>query len=119
VSYLYLGLTILFTVYGQLVLKWQIGRYGSLPGGLIPNLLFLIHLYCNPWILSAFFAGFLASLCWMATMTKLDLGYAYPFMSLAFVLVTIFSVTVLGESLGWGRAVGTAVVVFGLWIIAR
>ena len=118
-SYVYLALTILFTVYGQLILKWQISHYGSLPGGLVPNIRFLIRLYANPWILSGFFGGFLASLCWMATMTKLDLGYAYPFMSLAFVIVTMFSVAALGEPLGWQRGVGVAVVVLGLWIIAR
>jgi len=30
-GYIYLALTIIFTVYGQLVLKWRIGLKGAIP----------------------------------------------------------------------------------------
>jgi uncharacterized membrane protein len=55
----------------------------------------------------------------MAAMTRFDLNYAYPFMSLAFVIVMLFSVLFLGEQLNFARIAGTVMVVAGLVVIAR
>lgn len=54
------------------------------------KLIFLLKL--DPFILSSFCFGFVASLCWMAAMTKFELSYAYPFMGLTFVVVFIVGV---------------------------
>jgi drug/metabolite transporter (DMT)-like permease len=118
-GHLYILLTLLFTVYGQLVLKWQIGQAGGLPDDTLEKLLFLLKQFLNPWIISGFISAFLASLAWMAAMTRFDLNYAYPFMSLAFVIVMLFSVTFLGEALTWQRVIGTALVMGGLVVIAN
>lgn len=115
----YIALTLLFTVYGQLVLKWQMGGAGPLPEALPDKLWFLLKQFANPWIFSGFVAAFLASLAWMAAMTRFELGYAYPFMSLAFVFVMVFGVAFLGEPLGWAKVGGTLLVMAGLVVIAR
>ena len=117
-GHLFIALTIAFTVYGQLVLKWQIGLAGPAPGG-PEKLLFLLKQLLNPWIISGFAAAFIASIAWMAAMTRLPLSYAYPFMSLAFVVVMIFSALALNEALPFSRIAGTALVMAGLALIAR
>ena len=118
-GHLYILLTLLFTVYGQLVLKWQMGQVGSLPEGGIDKVIFLLQQFLNPWIMSGLLSAFLASLAWMAAMTRFDLNYAYPFMSLAFVIVMLFSVIFLNESLSVQRVIGTTMVFAGLVIVAR
>lgn len=119
VGHIYILLTLLFTVYGQLVLKWQMGQAGNMPSGGFDKLLFLLQQFFNPWIISGLFSAFLASLAWMAAMTRFELNYAYPFMSLAFIIVMIFSVLFLNESLTPQSVVGTGMVVAGLIILAR
>lgn len=114
-----IALTLLFTVYGQLVLKWQIGAAGALPDGVGDKLLFLLRQLLNPWVFSGFVAAFAASLAWMAAMTRFDIGYAYPFMSLAFVIVMLFGVACLGEDLSLGKVMGTVLVMAGVVSIAR
>jgi multidrug transporter EmrE-like cation transporter len=118
-GHLFIALTLLFTVYGQLVLKWQMGGAGPLPDGGADKLLFLLRQFANPWILSGFVSAFVASLAWMAAMTRFDLGYAYPFMSLAFVIVMLFGIAFLGESPSLPKAAGTLMVMAGLVVIAR
>lgn len=118
-GHLYIAATLVFTVYGQLVLKWQIGGAGALPPAHTEKVLFLLRQLLNPWIISGFAAAFLASLAWMAAMTRLDLNYAYPFMSLAFVIVMAFSVLFLGEAVTAPRVIGTLLVMAGLIVIAR
>ena len=61
-GHFYILLTLLFTVYGQLVLKWQMGQARSMPEGGIDKLFFLLQQFLNPWIMSGFFSAFLASL---------------------------------------------------------
>lgn len=118
-GHLYLLLTLLCTVYGQLVLKWQIAGAGALPAGSAAKVLFLLQQFLNPWIFSGFLSAFLAALAWMAAMTRLELNYAYPFMSLAFVIVMLFSVAFLGETVNLGKVTGTLIVIAGLVVIAR
>lgn len=118
-GHFFIFLTLAFTVYGQLVLKWQMGSAGSLPQGHLDKLGFLLQQFTNPWIFSGFVAAFVASLAWMAAMTRFDLNYAYPFMSLAFVIVMILGVLFLGETLSARKIIGTLMVVAGLVVIAR
>ena len=118
-KYLYIVGTVLFTVYGQLVLKWRIGNYGSLPDPLIDKLFFLLQLFTDGYILSGFVAAFMASLCWMAAMTKFDVSYAYPFMSSAFVLVLVFSALFFREPITWQKVVGMICIAIGILITSR
>ncbi|MCC2249972.1 MAG: EamA family transporter [Bacillota bacterium] len=116
-GYLYILGTIGFTVYGQLILKWKIDQYGSLPNAFMGKINFLLQLLLNPWILSGLFSAFLAALCWMAAMTKFDISYAYPFMSLSFVLVFILSAVLFGEPVSPPKIVGFSLVIAGIIIM--
>lgn len=116
IGYLYIALTILFTVYGQLVIKWQVSQAGALPAGSGAKIVFLFGLLLNPWIVSGFVAAFLASLCWMAALTKFNLSHAYPFMGLTFVLVLFASGLFFGEAITPLKITGTALIVVGIVI---
>ncbi len=116
-SYLYIALTILFTVYGQIVIKWQAVKAGPLPAGSVDKGLFLLRLaLLNPWMLSGLFAAFLASLAWMAAMTRLPLSHAYPFVSCSFVLVVLSGVFLFHEPLTWPKVAGMVCIVAGIII---
>lgn len=118
-GHLCIAATLLLTVYGQLTLRWQMSRVGGLPEGAVDKVVFLLQQFQNPWVLSGLAAAFIATLAWMAAMTRFQLNYAYPFMSLAFVIVMLFGVAFLGESLSFGKVAGTLMVVAGLVVIAR
>ncbi len=113
------ALTVLLTVYGQIVVKWAVLRQGPFPTGGPARLQFLIALLFNPWVWSAFLAAFLAALSWMIAMTKLDLGVAYPFMSVAFVLVSFLGVFLFRESVSPSRIAGVVFIVLGLIFVSR
>jgi multidrug transporter EmrE-like cation transporter len=113
-SYFYIFLTIILTVYGQMVLKWQVMGAGDFPAGSSDKILFLIRLILNPWVISGFFAAFLASLAWMAAMTKLELSHAYPFMSLNFVLVIVLSSFLFQETITPPKVIGLGLIILGI-----
>lgn len=118
-DYLYIVATIGFTVYGQLILKWRIPKFGPLPADSLEKLKFLISLLLDPAIFSGFAAAFLASLAWMAAMTKFELSHAYPFMSLNFVVVLLLSGWLLSEPVTLQKVLGVGLIVFGTAVAAH
>jgi multidrug transporter EmrE-like cation transporter len=115
-AWLCVAATILFTVYGQLVVKWQVMRRGHLPADLHGKIMFLVALLLTPWVLSALLAGFCAALSWMVAVSKLELSRAYPFVGLSFALVLVLSSVFFGESLTVAKVVGTGVLIAGIVI---
>ena len=118
-DYLYIFATIAFTVYGQMILKWRIVQFGSLPTGSLDKFKFLVSLLFDPAIFSGFAAAFLASLAWMAAMTKFDLSHAYPFMSLNFVVVLLLSGWILSEPMSFQKAIGVGLIVLGTMVASH
>ena len=118
-DYLYIFATVGFTVYGQLILKWRIAQLGQLPVEFVDKLKFLVALVFDPYIFSGFFAAFLASLAWMAAMTKFELSHAYPFMSLNFVAVLLLSGWLLSEPMTMQKSLGVGLIVIGTVVAAR
>ena len=113
VDYFYIAATIVLTVYGQLILKWRMEQLGPMPAGLGPALRQLLWWVFDPGIFSGFAAAFLASLAWMAAMTRFELSYAYPFTSLNFVVVLVLSALLLGEAITLRKTLGVAFIVLG------
>ena len=115
-GYFYVCITIFCTVYGQLVLKWQVNEAGQLPVDLGGKIFFLFKLLLNPWILSGFASAFVAALSWMAAMTKFDLSYAYPFVSFTFVLIVLSGAIFFNEPLTWPKIAGMVLIVGGILV---
>ena len=111
--------SVLCTVYGQVIVKWQVAKGGALPATLSGKVSFLVHLVLNPWIMSGMLAGFLALICWLAAMTKFELSYAYPFMSLAFVFVLILSAVLFQEPVTVPKVLGVLLIIAGIIVASR
>lgn len=118
-DYLYIFATIILTVYGQLILKWRIAKFGLLPADAFAKIKFLLLLLLDPVILSGFAAAFLASLAWMAAMAKFELSHAYPFMSLNFVIVLLCSAWLLHEPITLQKTLGVILIMIGTGVAAN
>lgn len=117
-AYLFVAMTILLTVYGQLVLKWQVGLYPHLVSAPF-SVANITTLLLKPWVISGFVAAFGASICWMAAISKLPLSRAYPFMSINFVLVAIVAAWLFHENLDAHKLTGTFIIVAGVIVLSR
>lgn len=119
IDHSYIFSTILLTVYSQMIMRWQVGLAGELPADMVGKIYFIGRLLVNPWILSGVIATFFSGVSWMLAMTKFDVSYAFPFVSLNFVLVLGTSAFLLHEPLNLAKLAGTTLIVSGVVIIAR
>jgi len=115
-KYSYVAATIIFTVYGQLIIKWRMSLKGELPEDFLPKIGFILSAYTDIWIISGFIAAFMASMSWAAAMTKFELSHAYPFIGLSFVLVFLLSIYLFNEAFSWAKFLGTLLIVLGVII---
>lgn len=118
-GYVYIAGTIIFTVYGQLILRQQIGELSDVPTGIGLVRFLLEFTFTRPLVISGLAAAFVASLCWMATLTRFELSFAYPFMALNFLIVVALSVSLFGEALNASKVIGLIIVCSGLVVIAQ
>lgn len=118
-GYFYIFLTIILTVYGQIVLKWRLNQLDALPELFTAKLAFLLKAVFDPYIFSSFFSAFLASLAWMAALKEFELSKAYPFMSLSFVFVMVLSYWLFKESVSTQKIIGSVLIVAGIYLVSK
>ena len=73
----------------------------------------------NPLVLLGFIMYGLSTIFWLIALSKKDLSYVYPFISLTYILVLLLSNLLLKESIGVNKVIGTLIIIIGLMIITR
>jgi drug/metabolite transporter (DMT)-like permease len=115
-AYAFVATTVLLTVYGQLVIKWQAHKAGEFPHATSARISYLAHFLRNPWVISSLLSAVVAAFAWIAALSKLELSRAYPFVSASFVLVLVLSAIIFGESMTLLKIAGAMLIVAGLII---
>lgn len=112
-SLLLLSAVLGFTVYGQLIIKAR-ALVHSAEGDADRPLDYMIAMATDLRVLSGLAAAGLAAFAWMAAVQRLDVGVAYPFMALSFVLVPLGAHLMFGEPLPRLQLVGMVLIVLGV-----
>jgi len=107
---------VIFAAFGQVSWKLGINQAGQL-ATLTPATLSVVLL--NPYVLLGFVMYGLSTIFWLIALSKKDLSFVYPFISLTYVLVLVLSSLVLKESIGLNKIAGTIAIIIGLIIISR
>jgi len=120
-KYFYIPGTILFTVYGQIMLKWRITKlnWSMIEGSLIEKIAHYLKLLFDPFIFSGFVSAFAASICWTMAMSKFEITTAYPFMSISPAVVFILGILILNETFTIGKVIGLVFIVLGIIATVR
>jgi len=119
-NHFYIFLAISFGVASQLIIKWKMSAFSFDDyETMMDKFIFAFGMLFNPYIIISLILTLLAGISWMIAMTKFDISYAYPFTTLGFVLVFIFSVILFGEAINWNKIIGLILIVFGIIISSR
>lgn len=102
------------TVYGQLMMKARALAH-AMPVG-AGKLQYLVSMFTDIGVISCLAAAVLAAVLWMLALERLEVGFAYPFMALSFVLVPVGSAVLLGEALPPLQLLGLALIVAGVTV---
>lgn len=114
---------ILFTVMtnaaAQLMLKYGMITLGPISFSADTLIQRMFQIVFNPWV----FAGLVMFVISMAShlyvLSKVDISFAFPFLSLAYVAVAVFAWLVFKEDLGGWKIAGIALICLGTIFIAQ
>lgn len=114
---------ILFTVFtnaaAQMMLKYGMMQLGALSFAGVNPILKILQIVFSPFV----FLGLLTFVVSMAShlfvLSKVELSYAYPFLSLAYVVVALAAWGLFGEQLTLARVAGIALICAGTVFIAK
>ena len=118
-SYLFLFGTIIFTVIGQLLTKYALPMFGPKPTTISAAFPFFFKVLTNLYFLGALLLAFAAALCWVMALQKFQLSYAYPFMSLSYVLVFLGANMLFYEQISPSRWIGLFTICLGVFLVSR
>jgi drug/metabolite transporter (DMT)-like permease len=84
------------------------------------NILPLIsNLVLNPFVAAGVFLHILALFTWLYVLKHVDVSYAYPFISMGFVVVLVLSYLLFNEAINMYRIAGVALIILGILSIGK
>ncbi len=114
---------ILFTVMtnaaAQLMLKYGMMSLGPISFAGTHPVLKILHIVFSPWIFAGLTVFVISMASHLYVLSKVELSFAYPFLSLAYVAVALFAYFIFREDLNALRIAGIAFICVGTVLIAQ
>jgi len=105
-------------VIGQLMLKTgmnKIGRISLLNGKIIKT---LFKVFTNKFVFFGVLVFGISTIFWMFALSGLELSYAYPLISLSYILIALGSKIFFKENVGVRRWISILVIVIGVVLVS-
>jgi multidrug transporter EmrE-like cation transporter len=113
------GAAVLLGVAGQLLLKAGTNAVGRFAFSLENAVPVGLQLALEPRILSGTGCYVLSLVLWVMALSRTEVSVMYPMVSLGFALNALLAWWLLGEALSAQRLAGIAVIMLGVWLVAR
>jgi drug/metabolite transporter (DMT)-like permease len=112
-------LDVILNVTGQLSLKHGMSRFGNFSLSLEALPPIFMKAATNPFVLLGLFCYGLGFMVWLIVLSKAEVSYAYPLISLGYVFTAILAKALFGEAVSLTRMAGIFVTCLGVFLIAR
>ncbi len=112
-------LDVLLNVTGQLSLKYGMSKIGNFSLSLSTLPPVFLKAATNIHVLLGLLCYGMGFMVWLIVLSKAEVSYAYPLISLGYVLTAILAWVLFGEALNENRLVGILVICLGVFLIAR
>jgi len=116
-NFLLILANIFLAVSGQIFIKQGINKVGSFSA--MPLMKFLTKAFTSPLVIMGLILYIISAVIWVMVLSKVDLSFAYPMLSLGYILILLFSALFLGEAIGGLRILGVALICIGIFFIYR
>lgn len=105
------------SVGGQLLLKTGMNKVGSFQIEALGS--FIRQTISSPFVLSGLFMYGLGMVTWLILLSRVDLSFAYPMLSLGYILILLVSFIFLGEQITPLRIFGVVLIALGVSAIFK
>ncbi len=114
---------ILFTVLtnfgSQVLLKHGMTRIEKFDVSLAGVMSSAATIVFNPYVILGLFVMVISMGSHLVVLSRVEISYAYPFLGLSFVLITMWGYFALGEGVTFWRVLGVLMISAGVAVVAR
>lgn len=111
--------TVLTNAAAQLMLKQGMLSLGPLSFEGVNPLVKVLQIVFSPWVFLGLCTFVISMASHLYVLSKVELSFAYPFLSLAYVAVAVFAYLLFREEIGAWRIAGIAFICVGTVLIAQ
>ncbi len=104
---------------GQIALKQGMLHFGQLELRLPMIFITFSRVLVRPLVVVGLGLYGLSAFLWLIVLSRVELSYAYPMISLNYVLVIGLSWAIFHERLSWSKFLGTLIICLGVWVLSR
>jgi len=113
---------ILFTVFtnaaAQIMLKQGMTSVGAFSFGTEPALQVIFRIVFNPYVFLGLVIFVVSMASHLFVLSRVDVSFAYPFLSIAYVLVAVYAYFFLSEQITFNQIIGIGLIVAGTVFIS-
>lgn len=102
---------------GQTSIKAGLNTIGGI--SLAAGPLVFLKIFQTPWVIVGFVCYGIAAILWLDVLSKLDFSLAFPMVGLTYVFTLLIGRFFFGETVGWERMLGVALILCGVAFLIR
>jgi len=116
-NYIMLFTSVALAAAGQILMKYGMRMIGVFP---VRELLSkIVSIIFNPFVFSGLSLFGFSSIIWLVVLSRLELSFVYPMVSVAYIIVTIASFFLFSEQVTLIRWLGILTICAGVILISR
>lgn len=115
-TFKYILASVLLVNGGNLMVKYGLQHTSFKFSALLSS---YINLFMNPFILFGFIAIASSSIFWLATLSKAELSYAYPMISIGYIITAVAAWIFFQENLTLVRLAGIFIICTGVFLMSK
>ncbi|MEP4355316.1 MAG: transporter [Lentilitoribacter sp.] len=119
IYYALMGFTIILNASSQILMKKgmiEVGTIADNAGNVISTLQSAVF---NPWLILGLTTMTISMVSHILVLSKLEVGFVFPFISLAYLIVAVAGIVFFQEAFSVERFAGIGVIMFGCYLVAR
>ncbi len=117
--FLLILLGVLLNAAAQLLLKAGMTRIGHFDFNLASVIPIGLKVMVNPPIIAGLSAYVLSVVVWLLVLSRVQVSYAYPMLSIGYIVNAIAAYFLFGESLSVIRVTGIFIIIAGVYLVAQ
>ena len=78
-----------------------------------------VRVALNPFVITGLLCYVVSVIVWLMALSRVDVSYAYPFLSVGYIVVALAGQALFGEAVGPVRWAGILTICLGVYLITR
>lgn len=117
--FVFIIITVILNAASQLLMKTGMSRVGQAEFSTSHTVSLMVAAITNPFILAGLTTMTLSMGTHLMSLSRFDVSYAFPFISLAYVIVAGWGYFMMGEEVNMTRILGILTIILGTILVAR